>query len=62
MMSIIHQLLVSSSKELVATNHSSSLYKNVKARKINRKRKSYAKIVKEKISERKRRHAKRACY
>ena len=47
------QLLVSSPKEIVAANDSSSLYRNVTVRKNKRKRKSYAEIVKEKISERK---------
>ena len=37
----------------MAANDSSSLYRNVTVRKNKRKRKSYAEIVKEKISERK---------
>ena len=47
------KVLVSSPKEVVAANGSSSLHRNVTARKKKRKRKSYAEIIKEKISERK---------
>ena len=47
------QFLVSSPKEVVVANDSSSLHRNVTARKNRRKKKSYAEIVREKISERK---------
>ena len=47
------QVLVSSPKEVIAANDSSSLHGNVTVRKNKRNRKSYAEIVKEKISERK---------
>ena len=47
------QVLVSSPKEVVAVNDSSSLHRNVTVRKDKRQRKSYAEIVKEKIPERK---------
>ena len=47
------QVLVSSPEEVVAANDSSNLHRNVTARKNKRKRKSYAEVVKEKISERK---------
>ena len=47
------QVLVSSLKEVVAVNDSSSLHRNVTIRKEKRQRKSYAEIVKEKIPERK---------
>ena len=47
------QVLVSSPEEVVGASDSSSLHRNVTVRKNKRKRKSYAEIVKEKISERK---------
>ena len=47
------QVLVSSPKEVIAANDSSSLHRNVTARKNKRKQKSYAEVVKNKISERK---------
>ena len=47
------QILVSSPKEVAVANDSSSLHRNVTARKNKRKRKSYAEIVKEKISKKK---------
>ena len=47
------QFLVSSPKEVVAANDSSSLHRNVTAVRKNKwKRKTYADIIKEKISER----------
>ena len=49
-----HQkVLVSSPEEVVEANDSSSLHRNVIVRKNKRKRRSYAEIVKEKISEKK---------
>ena len=47
------QLLVSSSKEVVAANDSSGLSRNVTVRKSKRKRKIHTEIVEEKILERK---------
>ena len=46
------QVLVSNPKEVVAANDLSNLHRNVTTRKNKRKKKSYAEIVKEKISER----------
>ena len=51
---LLHQqVLVSSPKEVVVANDSSNLHRNVTARKNKRKTKSYAEVIKEKISERK---------
>ena len=47
------QVLVSSPEEVVGASDSSSLHRNVTVRKNKRKRRSYAEIVKEKISEKK---------
>ena len=47
------QVLVSKPEEAVEANDSSSLHRNVTVRKNKRKKKSYAEIVKEKISEKK---------
>ena len=40
-------------QQVIATNNSSSLHRNVTAHKIKRKKESYAEVVKDKISERK---------
>ena len=47
------QVLVSSPKEVIAANDSSSLHRNVTAHKNKRKKESYAEVVKGKITERK---------